>query len=338
MPSLYDALIRHQVFLEGLKEAQGSLAQDTVTRIFNYYITELRNLDVSTLDEVKIAQLRRLLATLRDISVKDYAQYSLTFNKFLRSFTGVQVSGTARIIQSVGKNARKVAGGTFNKDFNESLFKKIVSEFMPFNGKNVADTVDGVGSQMITEIENAIRQGFVNKDTLKKVIERLKGVQSRTPSGAMKTMGGIYNKWVNEAKAVAKTVIQHTSEYANHAVQSLHYEYYLWVSVIDSGTTQVCTERDGKRYKYYEGPLPPAHRGCRSRTVPDDDNIPTQRKGFISWLKDQPNRLQDRFLGSSKADALRNDTLTADEAKSFKSENSLTLKQYGNAINDVLKD
>ena len=168
MTSLYDALIRHQVFLEGLKEAQGSLAQDTVTRIFNYYITELRNLDVSTLDEVKSAQLRRLLTTLRDISVKDYAQYSLTFNKFLRSFTGVQVSGTARIINSVGKNARKVAGGTFNKEFNEKLYKKITSDYMPFNGKNVASTIDGIGSQMITEIENAIRQGIVNKDILNK--------------------------------------------------------------------------------------------------------------------------------------------------------------------------
>lgn len=338
MPSLFDALIRRQVFLEGLKQNQSGIAQDTVIKIFDYYITELRQLNVNTLDSYGFQKLRRLLVTLRDLSVKHYAAYTVTFNKFLRSFTGVEVNGAARIIQNVGMNARKVAMSTFNKAYNDKLWEDLIDEFMPYNGKNIKSTIDGIGSGLITEIENIVRQGYVNKDTINDVIERLLGTRTKLPSGASKVTGGIFNKWINDIKSNVETVIQYTSEYVNNKVQGLFYDQYIWVSVIDNATTQVCTDRDGQRYRYGEGPIPPAHRRCRSRTVPDDDNVPTQRKGFISWLKDQPKRLQDRFLGSKKSDALREGTLTADEAKSFKSENSLTLKQYGNTLEDTLKD
>jgi len=45
-------------------------------------------------------------------------------------------------------------------------------------------------------------------------------------------------------------------------------ERYEWVSTLDSRTSTICRSRDGQKYEFGKGPLPPAHPNCRSAISP----------------------------------------------------------------------
>ena len=83
-------------------------------------------------------------------------------------------------------------------------------------------------------------------------------------------------------------------------------ERYEWLSVLDSRTTPICQSLDGNRYTVGNGPMPPAHFGCRSTTYPILKGLkPRKRETYSTWIKRQPAAAQNDILGPNRAQMLR---------------------------------
>ena len=75
----------------------------------------------------------------------------------------------------------------------------------------------------------------------------------------------------------------------------------VWVSVLDTHTSDTCRFLDGKTFKVNEGPRPPGHLNCRSTMVPllKGDKMP-RKQNWFDWLKDQPDEVQAEALGPTR--------------------------------------
>lgn len=75
----------------------------------------------------------------------------------------------------------------------------------------------------------------------------------------------------------------------------------MWVSVLDTHTSDTCRFLDGKTYKINEGPRPPGHLNCRSTMVPllIGDKLP-RKQNWFEWLNNQPSAVQIEALGPTR--------------------------------------
>jgi len=75
---------------------------------------------------------------------------------------------------------------------------------------------------------------------------------------------------------------------------------YIWVSVLDSGTTDICRSLDAKTFEVGKGPKPPMHVRCRSTTAPYTAQDTPAKVGLISkWLLNQGQRERLAMVAAS---------------------------------------
>ena len=145
---------------------------------------------------------------------------------------------------------------------------------------------------------------------------------------------------VREAETLVRTAVNHVSNMSAEAVfhESSVVIGVVWIATLDRRTTDTCKSLDGETFRTGDGPRPPMHYLCRSRTSPllrdamdilngDLDKPVTQemldraasrRRGtraafqeqaavnapvkatmtYGEWLKTQPAATQDAALGS----------------------------------------
>jgi hypothetical protein len=133
---------------------------------------------------------------------------------------------------------------------------------------------------------------------------------------------------------MVRTAVQHASAQARQAVWEENDDIidgYVWISVLDNRTTQICRSLDGQFFKLGKGPVPPIHIGCRSVTVAHIKDVDvfahTTRaskgdKGgaqvpasmtYYEWLKTQPASFQDDAIGVERGKLLRDGGMSADQ-------------------------
>jgi len=95
----------------------------------------------------------------------------------------------------------------------------------------------------------------------------------------------------------------------------MYYDEYDWISVLDEVTTDICISRHGNRYKYGEGPIPPAHYNCRSEIVPVDANEANQTQSLADWLADQPGEFLSDVFKAGRTDLDNVKVITLDSLK-----------------------
>ena len=106
-----------------------------------------------------------------------------------------------------------------------------------------------------------------------------------------------------------------------------------WTSTLDTRTSSICQERDGKIYPLNSGARPPAHMNCRSIMVAvtkswkelgiDAEELPASTRAsmdgqvpdkltYQTWLQKQSFERQKEVLGVTKAKLFRDGGLTVD--------------------------
>lgn len=172
-------------------------------------------------------------------------------------------------------------------------------------------------------VTGTIRLGIIEGATTEDIVRRLRG-----------TRGNDYTDGVLEvSRRSAQTL---TRTVTNHVATATREEFYgrnqdiisgvQWVSTLDSRTSIICAERDGKVYKIGKGPRPPAHPNCRSTTVPivksaeeigaAGYSIPPAKRASLNgevpaevdyetFLRRQDAGFQDKVLGATRAEAFR---------------------------------
>ena len=277
MPSLYDMIARHSVYLERVKNWYVSDFEKYLTRLER----ELRafiaaNDSGGNMGELTARAWRRLLRQLDKVQDAIYSRYMRDLLAKLRTFFAADLD-VQRGIFSHGR--RRKVGADLESG---TMWAKVKATVIPATTELPTATI----SQWVTSakelVTKAFKQGYIDSKKYAEVLQDLVGTAEQ------KLKDGVINKIRNGANAMVDAVVQHTTSVIGSVLGAEVYNYYQWVSVIDSRTTTICTMRDLMVYPVGEGPLPPAHRRCRSRIVPcDADGSDASDRGFKEWFRAQ---------------------------------------------------
>lgn len=288
MAELFDILVRHQVYLEGLKVGRTSDFPQVLGKLDNALRTQLAFIEYENLGDANKTQLNKLLVALRE------AMRSI-FNPWLRSLVGWLERYMVVEVEAFG--------AYFGVEGDAApIFAASKTEPMGANGLFWVPFLNGSAVYAMTRIERLVTNGYANRLTKEAVIQSLLGTKAK------RYRDGIGRLLDNSNSAAIATVMQHLSAQANMTLAKKAFGEYEWVSVLDDATTDVCRDRDGNRYVYGKGPVPPAHVRCRSSIVPVYQRAPTPDLRFNMWANSQPavfvndafdGRVPARYEGSA---------------------------------------
>lgn len=200
----------------------------------------------------------------------------------------------------------------------------------PFQGKLLSEWMQGLEADKANRIRDAVRIGVVEGTPIPQIVKAIRGTK------ALNYQDGIIEINRRNAEAIVRTAVNHTANYARESLYDENADLIkgvMWVSTLDSRTTEICQARDGKIYPVNKGARPPAHIGCRSTTTPvlkswrelgidaDEANESTRASidgqtpestTYQSWLKAKPASFQDEVLGKTKGKLFRDGGLTLD--------------------------
>lgn len=351
---LVDVLTRHQIYLEGVKVWQSGQFNSVMRELAAELRSLLSGVRYKTLDGLTKAELTALLVKLRSVQNRIYSRYTQELEKQLIAFMTAELAVTKAIFSRIGAESEIEESEDDSKRLPEipkvpevdaempdseetslfgifvlsgtaaalvRLWSLIRNQPIPANGALPMDFVHSATASAKVAVENTIRKGFANRSEISAVIGELLG----TPD--VMHRNGVLNRVFNQHSAVADTLIQHVSSIVQASVSSHYFSQYIWNSVIDGVTTQICRERNGNIYRYGEGPLPPAHIRCRSSVAPLVGND-TPPESYYAWLKAQPEDVLRDILGDKKTADLLSGKLRAKDLPKFDDEKPISIDQF----------
>jgi len=185
-------------------------------------------------------------------------------------------------LDAVDRMTRKV----FTEDYYHSIFEvqkgfnigweigqiddreldKVVKKPWSTDGKNFSDRIWSRKTQMVNQLHQELTKTLI---------------QGKAPDAAIEHMMKYVDKSVKNAKHAASTLVMTEQAYFHsvsqeEAFRELDVEEFEVVATLDSHTSEICQEMDGKHFlmKDYEPGVtaPPFHPNCRSVTAPYFDD------------------------------------------------------------------
>jgi SPP1 gp7 family putative phage head morphogenesis protein len=288
--TLLQAITLHQILLEALKKGRQVELVGYLANVQRIVKAALRELDIDTLDELTRRQLNTFIAKLRrDLGGvnKGYVKGLLAF---LEEFVYQENRGTTILLNKYTD--------TDNKKSNDGVvWQQAREEPIPANGQTTDKYIELYISAIVGKIADKISMAYANKDKLTELFKDLFG------TAGFNGRDGVFDSIRRAGNSMLNTILQHMSGIVQHANEQARFRIYEWVSVLDDVTSKICRSRNGMRFVYGDGPLPPAHPNCRSRIVPVPD--PDQPKygpvGLGSWLKRIPASISSAVFGKRGA-------------------------------------
>lgn len=341
-PILYDAEVRHAVFLERLKSGEVAkfapflkqIDQDIRDRLSKDDISEFARDRLERLLESVDGQLLSLFKEYSDelkLDLVELAQYEATFEASALRQVGPLafepvIPSLAQVRSAVLENPLSVRGADGGK-----LLDRFIEDWTNVERNRVVNT---------------IRQGAFEGQTNSQIIQAIRGTR------ALQYNDGILAITERNAGAIVRTAVQHVATQARmetlkeneDVVQAVE-----WVSTLDSKTTPQCRSLDGRQFKISEGPRPPIHINCRSTVVPitrfserfgkdatrssvgaDGAKQVSADLSYYEWLQRQPDSFQDQAMGPVRAKLFRDGGLSVERFSALQLDRNfkpLTLEQ-----------
>lgn len=183
--------------------------------------------------------------------------------------------------------------------------------------------LQGLSADRAAKIRDAVRLGYVTGQTTDQIVRGIVGTKTQNYAD------GLMNVPRRYVEGMVRTAISHTSNFARqefYKANSGIMNGYVWVSTLDQSTSDTCQALDGRVFQVGDGPLPPAHIGCRSSTagvvkswrdlgidLPERDtgtraSMDGQVSGkltYQTWLEKQSVDRQDEILGATRGKLFR---------------------------------
>lgn len=211
---------------------------------------------------------------------------------------------------------------------------QVAAELAPFNGALMKDWVTQLEAADVARTMRTIMDGIISGTPTDDLIRQINGTRS------LRYKDGVRQVTRRGVEALVRTSINHATNQGRQIVWEANSNLIAgvrWVATLDTRTTPVCRERDGKvgpvthdpDWKPPQGatrldpPLarPPAHPNCRSTTVAvtrswkelgfDMDELPEGTRAsmdgqvpasmtYFEWLNRQPASIQREVLGPTR--------------------------------------
>lgn len=284
---MFDDIVKHRVELEKLKNGIASKVIKTFAETYPTLKPYL--LDISTANqESVIAQIMAQLDQRMGLIQTDLSSQAVDVLKYESQFQAALLAKFS------------VPGSFQSATVGEGLAQTLV-----FNSHMAGDLFNDAWRKIDTslkmEMASKIRLGVVNGLTGNQVAAEVK------------------DKFIafsdNQLSSLSRTLIQNSVNLgAEETYKSNDIEYIQYCAILDSRTTQICRNLNGKIFKTGEGPRPPQHYNCRSFTIPVDspDGIKTDatyndfyerqdaKEGLSSLQKDRFETNQKTSLDTLK--------------------------------------
>lgn len=205
---------------------------------------------------VHISRLEALKLEVQQAAEKLYGNYADSVDSHIRNVYANDFYHTAFEIQKgVGVGSRLYA-------LDDNVVSKIVSKPWAVDGKNFSERIWESKTKLINNVHNSLSKMCITGEAPDRAIREI--------ANAMK---------VSKSQA-GRLVMTESAAFANKARQDcmneLGVEEFEFVATLDSLTSEICREMDGKHYpmKEYEIGVtaPPMHPNCRSCTCPYFDD------------------------------------------------------------------
>ncbi|MGL4480842.1 MAG: minor capsid protein [Aeromonas veronii] len=217
-------------------------------------------------------------------------------------------------------------GVNFTTPTPEQVWSAIKFNPLALDGKPVDFTklMAGWEETEVARLVQGVKSGFVQGQTTRQIVKNVVGP------------GGLWDVAERHAATVVRTALNHVSTQARLMTLEKNsdvVERYEWISTLDSRTSTICRSRDGQKYEFGKGPLPPAHPNCRSNIAPIvssefdflDAGAKRAARGadggmqidanttYYDFLKQQPAWFQNEALGPVRGAIFRNSGMSAEE-------------------------
>lgn len=317
MPSdnyLIDAATRHQVFLQRYGNGRAKDAVKLLNRL-------RRRINARLSQEPEEFRAQRLQDLLKDID-------SLNKEEFQNVKTLIELESMKLIPSETSFNTvmlNNVSSVDFISPQETVLIAAVMATPMSVKtgiGFTIADALTDFGAKKGSQILQSIIDGVTSGSGTSFIAKQVDGL--------------IRNLMKRQVTSLISTIINHISSTTRSELykkNSRLVDRYEWVSTLDGRTTFICMSRDGKYYRVGTGPMPPAHFGCRSTTIPKIKkefdlglDVDTKRPAvgdsgveqvsakvtYGGWLKKQNKEFVDEALGVERSRLFRSGKLSLD--------------------------
>lgn len=330
MPAaLNDALLRHQVYLEGVKLAayDETEIEERARAVEAEIIGLIAGLGVASMSELTVKRLNNFVRRIRKSVGIEFRKLARAVQSFTRNFYEVENTIHRELLRNTRENPVNFQGVL------RDIRKRIENRVVPGVGVETKRLFPNMLRSLENELSRLIRSGYANALSVEEMISELLGA-------GREKLRGWSGKIRRNGRNGLNTMLQHISTNMGAFNQAQVFNRYQWVSVIDDVTTDICTRRDGRVYVYGKGPLPPAHYNCRSTVVPYEegaDGLATWRGSkWFDWARDQPEPVLRDMIGRNEARNILQDGANASNFSKLTTVRKLPLSGFLDKIRNML--
>jgi SPP1 gp7 family putative phage head morphogenesis protein len=278
MAELFDIVVRRQIYIEGLKASKGLEFADVLSKLRTQLAHRLSGFEWEDLGNATRTALKKLIVDLRTIAKTIFDPYLTALIDWLQRFVKIDLGLLGGLYRRNAPN-----GDTLAQEPDDGhLWALAIGAPMAATGTLALPFLSALLPSFYVKLERLVLQNYAQHAKRSDLIEAIIGnPNSPRAQGALRQLNA-------QATAATNTVLQHLANQVNEALGEKVAGFYEWVSVLDDRTTKICQSRDGKRFAYGRGPVPPAHVNCRSTIVPVRIGDPKTSDSFEVWVRGQP--------------------------------------------------
>lgn len=304
MDPLLNVILRHQIYLEGLKGGRNAEFVKMIAQLDKGLREQLAFVDYNNLSDMSRTAVNKLIATLKKTALKIADAWLYELIRWLQEYVAVDTD-----FWQFAYKLRKPEA-EFDEEDSEANTNSWLGLPMGANGITALLFLKGWNVLLGNRVQQTVLMSYANAETPQQLIARLSGTK------AANYRDGLLGQLNRQGQAVNNTVIQHLAAQANINVAVQAWPRYVWLSVLDDATTKICRNRNGNVYVFGEGPLPPAHVGCRSSVMPYDGTKPPEMPSFPMWARSQSEAfIKDAFDGEVPSRYEGSDPLSLEQFK-----------------------
>jgi SPP1 gp7 family putative phage head morphogenesis protein len=291
MAELFDIVVRRQIYIEGLKHAKANEWSARLADLRRELATRLNAVSEDLGDMTKTA-IRKLIVDLKTIAKTKFDAWLTDLIDWLKQFVGDDYDMLTRLFRPHGDD---VAQRELDDDQNKDHWTPFVAVPVAATGTLALPFLLALAPSAMVKLDRLVTAAWVQQQKRDELKRAIVGVSKENTNDAIQQLE-------RQAIAATNTVLQHLTNQTSNSIGAKIAGFYEWVSVLDNKTTEICISRDGNRYPYGQGPIPPAHINCRSTIVPVGIDDPATPNSFAEWVASQPfDFVKDALYGQRNA-------------------------------------
>ncbi|CUS06465.1 head morphogenesis [Acinetobacter phage Loki] len=294
---LHDALTRLSLYVDSLRSTKANEFRKYTKEMFDEIKKEFENVNYNTLDGLTKSDLNKLIVKIRRSMSKVYNKYAVALLEWLKRFMFatrklvMQIMFYDRVkrISEDDEELDESLANAFDRDAGEPtedeettlfpllMWAAVQKQKAPVNNMTIGGMITAFTAASTYAIVKVTKDAWANGDTVADTLDKY---------------AAAFDKARGQEAAVTATATQQVYLKVKAAVMSAYYKSYIWVSILDSKTSDICLRLNGKVYRFGSGKLPPAHYRCRSHIEPYTGTQPPD-ESFDEWFSKQPKDVRN---------------------------------------------